>query len=171
MFQVTGLRRLAVRLRKSAFVVLAATFLTTPVLAQCCIVICYGTNPGVQITNWSGYWDFTMGYWTYSWTQTWTWDCTNTGCTSACAVCEQALLAKSTDGGTTWSLADSWTNLAPAAVCMNGNTDVWDSSVYLYPSTTYRFSWYAGCPSPGSPCNSLVWTPKVTKTFTTGPSM
>ena len=168
---VGRLPRLVAHLRKSAFAVLTATFLTSPVIAQC-IVICYGTNPGVSITSWSGFWDSMMGYWTYTWTETWTWDCTNTGCTASCELCEKGTLFKSTDGGTTWSPLTPWTNNVPASVCANGNTDVWNASINLYPSTMYNFSWLGKCPSVTDSCNSVYnWEMPVQKQFTTGPGM
>jgi len=139
-----------------------------PVCAQC-ITICYATNANVKITMWSGYWDFMMGYWTYSWTETYTWDCDPLyACTSSCAVCERSTEDKSTDG-INYTPVGTLTGFGTSATCTNGNTDIYYGSANLFANTYYRFRWMVKPKLPDNTCDGGVWTLGDTRTFQTGP--
>lgn len=158
--------RLSIRLRDYAFSSLVAIFLACPAAAQC-IVTCYGTNPAASITNFSGFWDFMMCYWTFTWTETYTWDCTNNGCTSACGICEMTGVWRYNMG---WDSVADASSMGVVASCGDGNTDTYTSTfITNLSNTSYRIILYTHCPGPGDTCSdSSAYSSSAFKDFTTG---
>jgi hypothetical protein len=158
----------AARKMRSAALCLATFFIACPLYAQC-IVICYATNYSAAVTGWSGYWDFLMGYWTYSWTETYKWDCDPlNACTSSCAICERSTQDRSTDG-TNWTQVTMLTGLGTSNECGAGITDVYSGTANLNPNTYYRFRWMTKAKLPTNTCDSGLYSLGDTKTFLTGP--
>lgn len=156
-------------LRKGVSLAIIGLSLIVPLVAQA-VDFCFADDANVAVTDELLVYDDMMGYYTFTCTETYTWDCYPMADTSKCTICELDVLSKSSDNGQTYDEINTVTSSNTAPVCTNGNSAVYYLSVNLNPSSFYKIDYFIKALPDGGDCgDDSGWSLRDTSEIMTGP--